>query len=75
MECSPAVIRTAIIIAGIILAAVGMLGYTGLIGWSVPRSVMFIGWGLILAGILSGYLWPDCDAPESEPEPGSEEEE
>ncbi|MBQ4411674.1 MAG: hypothetical protein II848_02530 [Candidatus Methanomethylophilus sp.] len=73
MECSPALIRIVIIIAGLVLAIVGMLGYTGLIGWAVPRSVMFVGWGLIIAGIVSGYIWSDYGEPETG-EDGTEEE-
>ena len=73
MECSPALIRIVIIIAGLVLAIVGMLGYTGLIGGAVPRSVMFVGWGLIIAGIVSGYIWSDYGEPETG-EDGTEEE-
>ena len=61
MECSPALIRMAVIIVGLVLAIVGMLGYTGLIGWAVPRAAMFVGWGLILAGIVAGDLWAEYD--------------
>ena len=73
MECSPALIRIVIIAAGLVLAIVGMLGYTGLIGWAVPRSVMFVGWGLIIAGIVSGYIWSDYGDPETDGEEMEEE--
>jgi hypothetical protein len=34
---------------------------------------MFVGWGLIIAGIVSGYIWSDYGEPETG-EDGTEEE-
>ena len=73
MECSPVLIRIVIIVVGLVLAIVGMLSYTELIALSLPRAVMFVGWGLIIAGIVSGYIWSDYGEPETG-EDGTEEE-
>lgn len=68
MEYSPALIRIVIIVVGLVLAVVGMLSYTELIALSLPRAVMFVGWGLIIAGIVSGYFWDDYEVPADDEE-------